>query len=423
MAGQPDNHCRCVRWVGWALLLVTAILSGQDDSDAVRPFLGVGGPGSRANGLGQAFTGVADDVTALHYNPAGLAHLIRAEFNLGFDHLNAASDVRGQNSSSTAAITATRLTNVGLALPIPGSKLTLALGYHEVRAFDRRQELIISNGDVSRREQFTTEGNLGAYSLGIGYQVSPQFALGGSIDLLSGRSDYTEWITYLTGSATDSSQYVQVEPDYRGFGLSLGLLFAPLPAWHVGLLLRTPQLIVVEETYTDETFDGRITIDYQTRSSYALRIGSSLSLGPALLSGDLFWFDYSQVRFKSDLIDSTALIEDIDLPINAALRTNYTSTLGFALGTEILLPRANVKLRGGFRHEPSYLKAAYQPYTRSTVAFGISIMPVPQLKLDATYAVTSWKQDLKRDMGTVFPVDATDRNTAGSLMVNLIFRL
>ncbi len=423
MAGQPDNLIRRVRWVGWALLLVTATLSGQDDSDAVRPFLGVGGPGSRANGLGQAFTGVADDVTALHYNPAGLAHLVRAEFNLGYDHLNATSDVRGLNLATTADVAATRLTNAGLALPVHNTKLTVAFGYHQVRAFDRQRQLNLSNGNISKRERFTTEGNLGTYSLGLGYQVSPQFALGAAIDILSGRSDYTEWTTYLTGSVTDSIQFFRIEPDYRGVGLSLGLLFAPLPAWHVGLLLRTPQRIEVEETYTDETFNGRSTIDYQTRSSYSLRLGSSLSLGPALLSGDLFWSDYSQVRFKSDLFDSTALIEDIDLPINDALRSNYTSTLGFALGTEILLPQVNVKLRGGFRHEPSYLKAAGSSDARSTVAFGISIMPVPQLKLDATYAVTSWEQDLKWDMGTVFPVDATDRNTAGSLMVNLIFRL
>ncbi|MCH7858422.1 MAG: outer membrane protein transport protein [Candidatus Marinimicrobia bacterium] len=423
MAGQPDNLRRRIRWVGWALLLFTASLIGQDDTDAVRPFLGVGGPGSRANGLGQAFTAVADDVTALHYNPAGLAHLIKTEFNLGYDHLSAASDVQGPNGSSTASITATRLTNLGLALPIPNTKLTLAFGYHRVRAFDRRQELAITNGEISTSEQFTTEGSLAAYSLGIGFQVSPQFALGGAIDLLRGQSDYTAWFTTLTGSVTDSSQYVQIEPDYRGVGLSLGLLFAPLPVWHVGLLLRTPQRIEVEETYTDETFNGKTTIDYQTRSSYTLRIGSSLSLGPALISGDLFWVDYSQVRFKSDLFDSTALIEDIDIPINDALRTNYTSTLGFALGTEILLPRVNIKLRGGFRHEPSYLKAVDPSTARSTVAFGISIMPVPQLKLDATYAVTSWKQDLTRTLFTGAGITATDRSTASILMVNLIYRL
>ncbi len=35
------------------------------------------GFGARAPGMGDAFTGVADDISALHYNPAGLAYLER----------------------------------------------------------------------------------------------------------------------------------------------------------------------------------------------------------------------------------------------------------------------------------------------------------------------------------------------------------
>ena len=50
-------------------------------------------------------------------------------------------------------------------------------------------------------------------------------------------------------------------------------------------------------------------------------------------------------------------------------------------------------------------------------------MPVPQLKLDATYVVTSWKQDLTRTLFTGAGIIATDRNTASILMVNLIYRL
>ena len=69
------------------------------------------------------------------------------------------------------------------------------------------------------------------------------------------------------------------------------------------------------------------------------------------------------------------------------------------------------------------MKAADLADARSTVALGISFMPVPQLKLDATYAVTSWKQDLALTLITGTGITATDRISAGSLVVNLIFRL
>ncbi|MCH7529153.1 MAG: UPF0164 family protein, partial [Candidatus Marinimicrobia bacterium] len=57
-------------------------MSGQTAVDAVRPFWGISSPGGRASGLAQAFTGVADDATAITFNPAGLAHLTAAEFNI-----------------------------------------------------------------------------------------------------------------------------------------------------------------------------------------------------------------------------------------------------------------------------------------------------------------------------------------------------
>src|ERR1039458_1672672 len=37
------------------------------------------GPGARAVGMGEAFTGVADDVDAIYWNPAGLGTLKHAE--------------------------------------------------------------------------------------------------------------------------------------------------------------------------------------------------------------------------------------------------------------------------------------------------------------------------------------------------------
>ncbi|OQX90055.1 MAG: hypothetical protein B6D65_00060 [candidate division Zixibacteria bacterium 4484_93] len=42
------------------------------------------GPGARSSGMAGAFLGVADDITAIYYNPAGLARLTGAEFGAGY---------------------------------------------------------------------------------------------------------------------------------------------------------------------------------------------------------------------------------------------------------------------------------------------------------------------------------------------------
>lgn len=398
------------------LVIITTFLNGQTDLDAVRPFTRLGGPGSRASGLGLAFTGIADDITALYYNPAGLGHLTRGEINLGLTYLNVNTDVSVLGVSRSGTITATRLSNAGFALPIPDLKLTVALGYHQVRAFERLVQIETSDATGTIKESLTEEGQLGALSLGAGYQVSPQLALGVAVDILTGRNIYTEDIDFLTGSTVDSSDYIHIEPDYSGVGLSLGLLLAPLPAWRIGVLLRSPQKISISEDYSDAS-GFRSTYEYQTRATYYFRLGSSLTIGPVLISGDLSWLDYSQIRFKSEIYDSTLVPGSdihIDVPINDSLRTQYASSLGYAAGGELLLPWINAKLRGGYRYDPPINRDSPAKMTRHTFALGLSVVPVPQIRIDTACSLTTWQRNLNSDV--------SETTSAGNVMVNLIYR-
>jgi hypothetical protein len=169
-------------------------------------------------------------------------------------------------------------------------------------------------------------------------------------------------------------------------------MLAPIPAWRFGILLRSPQSLQVDE---EERYDGTITRDYKTRSSYSLRAGSSLAAGPLLIAADVFWFDYSQIKFDSDLTDSLGYIE---VPINQEIRSNYSSTLGYAMGFEMLLPGINAKVRAGHRMDPNYEQDAPGEMDQQTFSVGFSLVPVPQLKLDAALSFTTWQRDLWADL-------------------------
>ncbi|UCH11381.1 MAG: UPF0164 family protein [Fidelibacterota bacterium] len=395
---MTDRPLRSIRLIACAITIAATFLSGQTDLDAVRPFTGLGGPGSRASGLGQAFTGIADDATALYYNPAGLAHLTRMEVNFGLSHLSVTTDVTSSGGPSSATITATRLNNASVVFPISTMKLTVAVGYQHIRAFERQREQIVS-ADPLATERLTEEGRLGSWSLGFGYQMSPKLALGGSFHILHGENEYTELPDFL-----------QISPSYTGLGLDLGILLAPLPAWRVGLLLRSPQSIRVDEEFSDTSDTIWPASEYKTRSSYSLRLGSALNLGPLLISSDVFWFDYSQIRFESDLYDGTT---HIDIPINETLRSDYASALGYAAGAEFLLPGINAKLRAGYRYDPAINRDSPAEADQQTLAFGFSVVPVQQVKLDATYSLTTWERNL---------VQAREETTTGDIMVNLVLR-
>ena len=105
-----------------ALLLVNFPLMAQDEVDAVRPFHGVGGPGSRAEGLGQAFTAIADNGTAIYYNPAGLAHITSMEIGIGLSHLNTVTEASDGSEDNRGSLSVTRLGDFTIVYPLPNSQ-------------------------------------------------------------------------------------------------------------------------------------------------------------------------------------------------------------------------------------------------------------------------------------------------------------
>src|SRR3989338_9629171 len=65
--------------VGGGLSGETVLADGQGDrGTSGAQFLKIA-PGARPSGMGEAFAGVADDLHAIYYNPAGLASLQRVE--------------------------------------------------------------------------------------------------------------------------------------------------------------------------------------------------------------------------------------------------------------------------------------------------------------------------------------------------------
>ena len=77
------------RFVAAAALVVLASSPAAAQSQAVpaarQGFATLVGAGARANGMGGAFTAIADDATAASWNPAGLAQLRQPEISVVHD--------------------------------------------------------------------------------------------------------------------------------------------------------------------------------------------------------------------------------------------------------------------------------------------------------------------------------------------------
>jgi hypothetical protein len=78
------------------LLVSAAPLFAAQGGTSTAPFLRIG-QGARAEGMGGAFTAVADDAHATHFNPAGLAQITKR--NLALDHLEFIEEIKTEYAS------------------------------------------------------------------------------------------------------------------------------------------------------------------------------------------------------------------------------------------------------------------------------------------------------------------------------------
>ena len=109
----------------------------QSADDALR-FSSEGfGVGLRAQSMGGAYIGVADDYSATFWNPAGLAQMRRLEFTGGMINTNYSNNAAFFGTSQTATATNTALDNIGFVFPVPTSQgsLVFAAGYNRVNNY------------------------------------------------------------------------------------------------------------------------------------------------------------------------------------------------------------------------------------------------------------------------------------------------
>lgn len=119
------------------VLLLCFSGNAQNDVDAYRyssPGFGIGG---RALGMGTAYTAIANDYSAIYWNPAGLGQIEMSEFSLGLSHLsfnNTSTFFKNQKSYSNSG---TSLNSLGLVYPFPTVRgsLVFAAGYFRSNDF------------------------------------------------------------------------------------------------------------------------------------------------------------------------------------------------------------------------------------------------------------------------------------------------
>jgi long-subunit fatty acid transport protein len=344
-----------------ALAMAAAISTARAEVDGELVSLGKKtGVGARAISLGEAFTAVADDYSALYYNAAGMTQLSRSEVaaNLSYGYFQNEATLSG-SSPSPSSLESTRLNALTLVLT-DGGRWALGLGYYVPISFDDPLYYRAAGGS---EYAYDAQGQMDHYRLGLAYMISEKVSLGLGISAVGG----SEQLEIRDGG---TARFLE---EYTGYNVEPSFLIHLSDMFSVGGSAVVLEQLELEDTYQEQ--DGNpLESVYDIHHPFQAKLGLAFQSGLTQVSFDWhgdFWSSYS---YRS--AGEAFVRHDV----------NYPNKHTFNVGLEQHLDRHGPALRLGYTWENQDDERP-QPNHRDPfrVSAGIGFMPSKKVGLDFAY--------------------------------------
>jgi long-subunit fatty acid transport protein len=346
-------------------------------SQQSRTAFAIQGAGARAEGIGGAFTAVADDATAVSFNPAGLGQLLQPEISLvgmtyrrELDNRNFMSNDQAKPldlSDSLARDQRTLPTFASASVPTKflGKNLVFQLSWQRLFDLDQDTTQTIQETDPSGAfptkylaQRIRQKGQVDVWSVAAAYDFSPRFLVGVSFNVWRAawnfKSNNDESMLPLPNSDTEFAQ-IQENVKLRGSNWNIGVLWRS-EKLNVGAVYRGAFAANFDSRMTTQSNVDKSVLPALFQASYQLHwpetYGAGLAFRPHqqwLLALDWTRTRWSQAAFmpKGGSLDNLNFFD-----LHEQTMTPDAETLRF--GTEYLLFAGNsvIPLRVGVFKEP-----------------------------------------------------------------------
>lgn len=336
------------------------------------------GVGVRAMGMGGAFVGVADDFTAVYWNPAGLAQIRNREVHLAFLRNSHANDATLSGVRTSSELNNTRFGSLGVVFPYPvyRGSLVFAAGFNRVKDFDwtlreRGFEEIEEGKDLEINHSFRHEGELSLTALAGAVDVSPAMSLGLTMGFVNGEDkSFSEFNWTDPQDHFIQSRFLSretSEDEFKSsFYASLGAMLRTSrekPKFRLGATVTTGATHKISYVFTgasSETgydlieFDDEPSQEFSPevfRDSYKISLPLEFAIGASympvdglLLAGSLHYAEWSQSEYEE--------IDDSQFRANTSFDIQYRDVTQYHLGLEWQVPIISLDLRAGFYTDP-----------------------------------------------------------------------
>lgn len=417
---------------------MVTVLIAQTPQEAVYFLHDESGVGIKAQSMGNAFVGVANDYSAIYWNPAGLTQLETSEIDGSIYHLKYNNAATYVGSTIFDDRSFTKLHSLGIAYKFPTDRgsFVIAFGYNRFKNYDEylyfsgfSQDSIDLGFDleddegnvafypfsknVQRTEEIRQDGNLGAWSLGGGLQISHNLAIGLTFDFFSGRNQYM--LDFFQDDVDNNYNqypadydayevYDKITSKFRGWGIKIGSMLHLSDDLRAGLTIELPRSMIVSETYSSTDvlyFDdgsgseadlGSGEWEYVIKYPFKFSGGVSLDMGPFTFAGSFNYRDWTQVEF--DIPEGRSFSDDYQslLDDNRFFPTSFRATFGWAAGSELRVPGTGLQLRAGYRVVPSPLIYANEILDRKYISAGIGYSIDKHAVFNLSYTLGKWNK-------------------------------
>lgn len=383
-----------------AFLFFTAVLHAKDLNPA--------GAGAKAEGMGGAFIGIADDATSLVWNPAGLAQLSKAEASvvsrLAFIFYDDADKYHQKSYNTDCKPVVLNFASLAVPIKIGNSTIVAAIGYHRPLDFNTEMEPYFN----------MISGNGGVMTLtpGFGIKLGSMLSFGASVNFWMGKSEVL-WEGNTFELQLDKLTYRGVN-FVGGVMVDLEGLANPLPA-KLGISVRTPFNLKGTGTFDDfSPYPSAQPEPIEQTLHMPLMMGIGVSVRPLpglILAADYdarFYRDKQKLSKFTELWNGGYPIGDYDL-----------NEYRFGAEYKILSGNIYFPLRLGYRSLPTLYsnfdsRGAKRQVIGSSIIVGGGVS-FRQFEFDAAYTSSAYTIHFSSDAALFY--------SSGTISTSLIYHL
>jgi long-chain fatty acid transport protein len=358
---------------GWKLLAVLLVLVLTASTSFAAGFR-LPEAGAKAMGMGFAFTGQADDPSAIYFNPAGLTQLKGQNVMLGVTYVR---ENGGEYNGTTPVddyltgfTTQKAETQKSLNFFIPNAYYTkttadgyFAYGVGIFTPFGLGQEYNNKSTSIFRNQTTKIDLQTLVVNPTIAFKVNDMLSVGFGIDWMYGKAtlEKTPWNPALIPGGQNGNAFdLQLKGDGDAWGYNFGVMVKPTENFKIGANYRSPFTLKIKEGDVSVSnvnpgapayaaangTKGTATIALPA----TFAIGASYTMGKLTLNADAdwtFWHSYSSLPITFSAVPPLS-------NSNAAKNWQDVCALRFGAEYRVTDPLA---LRVGFVYDPTPVPA------------------------------------------------------------------